>query len=490
MANCETGDEGSTPVEMTTPNLMERMQALYESNKWHDRVFKLWKSDGDGEELIFAHNIVLASSSPVFEALCFGPMAEKSTIEVPDIDPAAFRTMLKFIYTDLIEFNSVELACNVLYASKKYLIYTLVEVAISYITHHINESNCLQIYEFSSFIQEERLIKASWSYLCSHLDYLLPYFSQETLSTDLVKNLVNEDALNGGEIIIFKICLMWAESECKNNNIVKNSKNLRKLLVQADILSKIRWLTMSLDEFEECPVKSGILTKEEIAYISDKILQNCNRDKLDYLNRSSTDEMKTEPLDRRVYPESINNTLVARKKIQLKKFYCHRFIEREVRPNLVLSNQLEISTFVTVNRSVRLTAVLMNAKILPVPHLHNGYMHVSDIERDYYEKLLIDICDTSNKTLFSKLFFEKVGYGTVFKIPLDTPVLLEKSQEYKIQISLVNFSENYLFGVRNPISKFPSGFCVTFRELANIGDNGKLVEAHDLSLIAGLELCL
>lgn len=510
MANFKELEDRPTWNELNTPKVMERMQVLYETSKWHDCVFKLWKSDGAGEELVFAHSIVLASSSPVFEALCFGPMAEKSPIEVPDIDPMAFRMLLKFIYTDDIEFSSVELACNVLYASKKYLIYTLAGLAISYISYHINESNCLQIYEFSSFIQEEKLMKESWTYLISHLDEVFVYFSKESLSTDLVKNLVNEEALNGDEIIIFKICMMWAEAECENNNVEKSSDNLRKMLINADILNKIRWLTLSLKEFEEGPMKSGILTSDEIQYISEVITANeansdisseennkiqlesdCQNPNLNPTKNSNFNDLRVSLPKNSVSPFSINTTLGARKRIQLKKVYCYRFIEKEVRQNLVLKNKLKICTYVTANKSVRLTAVLLNAKVLPVPQFNNGFMNVySFTERYYAEKFFIQICDSFNKTLFRTLFFERVGYGTVCKIVLKNPVILERSKEYKIQIDLCDYSDNYLFGVRNSISKFPSGLCVTFREVANIGENGSFVEASDLSIISGLGLCL
>lgn len=503
MANMERIEDRPTWNSMSTPKVMERMETLYRTSKWHDCAFKLWQSDGGGEELVFAHSVILASSSPVFEALCYGPMAEESPIAVPDIDPVAFRMMIKFIYTDAIEFSSVEMACNVLYASKKYLIYTLAGLAISYISYHINESNCLQVHEFATFVHEERLIKESWSYLCSHLDDVLKYFSYESLSKDILKALVNEEALNGGELVIFKICLQWAEAECQNKNLERNGDNLRKELMDIGVLNKIRWLTLTLQEFEEGPKESGILTQEEIDFIKSSINllskdisseNDINLDcaperkipKSDFKQSESQKKM----LESNFFPSSISNVIEARRKIPLKKVYCHRFIERETRPTMCLQNGLKICTLVTSNKSVRLTAIFLNAKILPIPQLNTVYTHTCVIERDYKEQLIISINDENEKTLFSTFFSEIVRYGTVFKIPLQTPVILERLQEFKIQIDLLNSVENYLFGVRNSISKFPSGLCVTFKEQASIGGRGRFIEANDLSIVSGLELCL
>ncbi|KAJ1258847.1 hypothetical protein BS78_10G106800 [Paspalum vaginatum] len=53
-------------------------------------------------ESFMAHKIILAARSPVFMAEFFGPMKESSSgvVEIKDMEPAAFKAMLQFIYTD------------------------------------------------------------------------------------------------------------------------------------------------------------------------------------------------------------------------------------------------------------------------------------------------------------------------------------------------------------------------------------------------------
>jgi speckle-type POZ protein len=57
---------------------------------------------GVGGETFAAHKIILAARSPVFEAELYGEMKERNEqcIVVEDMQPAAFKALLHFIYTD------------------------------------------------------------------------------------------------------------------------------------------------------------------------------------------------------------------------------------------------------------------------------------------------------------------------------------------------------------------------------------------------------
>jgi len=57
-----------------------------------------------GSETFPAHRAVLAARSPVFSAELFGPMADATmpSITLQDIHPAAFKVMLRFMYTDAL----------------------------------------------------------------------------------------------------------------------------------------------------------------------------------------------------------------------------------------------------------------------------------------------------------------------------------------------------------------------------------------------------
>ena len=65
---------------------------MYENEVLCDVKFKV----GGQGELIKGHRLILASRSPVFEKMFFGSLPETtSPIIIPDIEPAAFRSLLR-----------------------------------------------------------------------------------------------------------------------------------------------------------------------------------------------------------------------------------------------------------------------------------------------------------------------------------------------------------------------------------------------------------
>uniref|UniRef100_A0A0A9DKI9 BTB domain-containing protein n=1 Tax=Arundo donax TaxID=35708 RepID=A0A0A9DKI9_ARUDO len=83
-------------VALPSSDLHQQLGELLQSQKGADVTFVV-----SGESFM-AHKVVLAARSPIFMAEFFGPMKESSSdhVEIKGIEPAAFKAMLHFIYTD------------------------------------------------------------------------------------------------------------------------------------------------------------------------------------------------------------------------------------------------------------------------------------------------------------------------------------------------------------------------------------------------------
>ncbi|CAO2209728.1 unnamed protein product [Urochloa humidicola] len=83
-------------IKVPPSDILENLGRLLESGERSDVTFKV------KGEVFHAHKFVLAMRSPVFEKELYGPMREKKrqSITVEDMEPYAFKALLRFMYTD------------------------------------------------------------------------------------------------------------------------------------------------------------------------------------------------------------------------------------------------------------------------------------------------------------------------------------------------------------------------------------------------------
>ncbi|KAJ3700983.1 hypothetical protein LUZ61_004688 [Rhynchospora tenuis] len=113
------------PFAVQPSNLPQQLICLLEQGHGKDVSFNVSGVTFD------AHRCVLAARSPVFMAQVFGPMKGKvdQSIEIKDMEPSIFKSMLHFIYSDSVpdleeprgdEDTSLALAQHLLVAADRY----------------------------------------------------------------------------------------------------------------------------------------------------------------------------------------------------------------------------------------------------------------------------------------------------------------------------------------------------------------------------------
>ncbi|KAL3102375.1 hypothetical protein niasHT_024718 [Heterodera trifolii] len=191
--------------------------------------------DGDGKELIPAHQLILKNASDVFEAMfrfdsknakVENASANCPLVEVPDVEPTAFKVMLSFIYSqDLSGLNGIN-AMAVYYLGKKYNIPGLVgpslQIPVSKLHNVFLDFAQARLFELKDFAND-----------C--LDYI------DKNAETLIKS---------------------EEFLCRQNVIECSAENRRQMLGPA--LFKIRFPFISEEQFAEDIVPSGVLTAEEV----------------------------------------------------------------------------------------------------------------------------------------------------------------------------------------------------------------------------------
>jgi len=416
-----------------------RTSALYYSSQWYDLEFHLIEETQGKKVVLRAHRLILASASPVFEALCFGPMAEKTAIQVPDIIPEAFEAMLKYLYTDCIEFKTVDIALNILYAAKKYIISDLVALSAAFLSENMCDNNCVDVYNLSNVVEEKDLMGKSFDYICRRINYVKSHLTRDNTSPELLCKLSKSQNLNCEEVELLVIVQSWAKKECETMGLLVTDTNVRNLLIQNDIFKNIRWNALSDQDLSN--VMPGLLTDDELA----------TRGRLE---------------SRRFH-------------CPVKYAYIHRYlVDMAYRKNL-RSDNLSVSSVIKVNKSVILNSLFISAKSSPMMVPQQPFL-------TYLERMSI-LVSKDEQILLRQDVKQNVQYGSPFVVNLVQPVPLEEDVAYKITIQLQNPVKDYPFGALSTITKIPSGLCVACVQSADIQSPGTFEQAFDLSLITGFQ---
>ncbi|KAL3085762.1 hypothetical protein niasHS_009511 [Heterodera schachtii] len=239
--------------------LVERMKHLLSTGEDADVYFLV--GDGDEKELLQAHKIIVKNASDVFEAMFrFDAKNEKAEfasvncpVEIPDVEAAAFKVMLSFIYTEELGELNGDNAMAVLCAAKKYNIPTLVNASLQIPISEFR--NVFVALAQARLFELEDFANCCLSYIDKNADILIK--SEEFLQIDQ-KTLC--EIFGRDELQIHEEITIW--KACRQNGIECSAENRRAVLGPA--LFKIRFPLLSSEEFAKDIVQSGVLTTQEV----------------------------------------------------------------------------------------------------------------------------------------------------------------------------------------------------------------------------------
>ncbi|KAL3118411.1 hypothetical protein niasHT_003551 [Heterodera trifolii] len=239
------------------PSSMDRMRHLLSTGEHSDVHFLV--GDGDEKEVLPAHQLILKSASDVFEAMFhFDAKKERpenvsgncpAEVEIPDIEPSAFKVMLSFIYTDDLSALNGDNTMAVLYAARKYNIPDLVLPSLQIPISELR--NVFFAYAQALLFELEDFSIKCLRYICQNAAQL--FGSDDFLQIDqkMLCNLLESDRLLlSDEFEIWNAAIRWADEKCRQNGIECSSGKRRSVLGPA--LFKIRFPNIHEENFAKC----------------------------------------------------------------------------------------------------------------------------------------------------------------------------------------------------------------------------------------------
>jgi len=245
--------------QASKPTVRERNAAMFNNDLMADVKF-LVGPPGMGQ-VIPAHKYVLATGSSVFYAMFYGGLAEcKEEIEVPDVEPSAFLTMLKYLYCDEIQLEA-DTVLATLYVAKKYIVPHLARACVNYLETSLTAKNACLLLSQSRLFEEPELMQRCWEVIDAQAEMALKSEGFVDIDMSTLESVLGRETLNCREMNLLEAALNWASAECQRRDIEVTPINKRNVLGRA--LYLVRIPTMSLEEFANGAAQLGILTQQE-----------------------------------------------------------------------------------------------------------------------------------------------------------------------------------------------------------------------------------
>ena len=238
----------------------ERLLFMFNNEVMADVHFLVGK--GPHVQCIPAHKFVLSISSAVFDAMFNGGMASTSEeVEIPDVEPAAFLALLRFLYTDEVQIGP-ETVMTTLYTAKKYAVPALERACVEFLKRNLCSENAFMLLTQARLFDEPQLAALCLETIDKNTSEALSAEGFTDIDLDTLCVVLERDTLGIRECKLFGAVCRWAGAESQRQNLPVTSENQREVLGRA--LPLIRFPLMTVEEFAVGAAQSGILTDREV----------------------------------------------------------------------------------------------------------------------------------------------------------------------------------------------------------------------------------
>jgi len=190
--------------------------ATYGNRRFCDVAFAV----GEEKKVFYASKVIIASRSPVFEAMLFSRFSEATStgpIEISDIDSVSFEIMLHFMYADRSPPKvplSADNVTNVLTCANKYSVEVLKVRCIELMSKNLTAETACSLFDNSPILLDDQS-NSVLDYIAKHASKVIKTKSFELLEKNRLISILKCDALELDEIDVVQAVLRWTKAEVK-----------------------------------------------------------------------------------------------------------------------------------------------------------------------------------------------------------------------------------------------------------------------------------
>ncbi|CAG9803434.1 unnamed protein product [Chironomus riparius] len=193
-----------------------------------------------GGEIINAHKVILAASSPYFYAMFNDDMLErnKDIVELHDIEAQSLKQLIDFAYTGEIDITEENVQV-LLPASSLLQIQSVREACCKFLLRQLHPSNCLGIRSFAGIHSCKELHTRSHRFALQNFQQVISTEEFLLLGFNEVQDLISNSQLNiSSEERVFSAVLNWIKHDLaeRKKNIAELISNVRLPLLNREFL--------------------------------------------------------------------------------------------------------------------------------------------------------------------------------------------------------------------------------------------------------------
>ena len=207
----------------------DRLAYMFNNDTLSDVHFILGK--GPERLSIPAHKFVLSIGSVVFDAMFnggFGEQCNVNEIEIPDIEPAAFLSLLRFLYSDEVQIGP-DNVMSTLYAAKKYAVPTLEAACVEFLKTNLGADNAFTLLSQARLFDEPQLAELCLTCIDKNTLDALSAEGFTDIDASTLSSVLERDSLGARESQLFEAVVRWGDHECRRQNKPNSPENKRSV---------------------------------------------------------------------------------------------------------------------------------------------------------------------------------------------------------------------------------------------------------------------